>query len=279
MAEAAGLPRLKAPPGTTDTHMHVFEARFPLAPTAAMKAPESPVSEYAKVCRRIGIERTVVVQPSGYGTDNSCTLAAVAALGANARGIAVVPETVSDAELERLTKAGIRGVRFHMFPGGVLPWETLEPLAARVLSFGWHVQVQLDGRGLPDHEAALRRLPGMLVIDHVGKFIEPVPVDHPAFRVLVRLVEAGRTYVKLSAPYEVSKVGPPDYDDVGALAKMLVKTAPERMLWASNWPHPGQPRNRLPDEAVLLDMLLDWAPAEAARRKILVDNAARLYGF
>jgi len=279
MAEVQGLPRLKAPPGTADTHMHIFEARFPLAPTAVMKPPESPVSEYVKVCGRIGIERTVVVQPSGYGTDNSCTLAAMAALGPNARGVAVVPPTVPDTELERLTQAGIRGVRFHMFPGGVLPWESLEPLAARVLPFGWHVQVQLDGRQLPDHEAVLSRVPGTLVIDHVGKFLEPVPVDHPAFRVLVRLVEAGRTYVKLSAPYEVSKVGPPNYDDVGALAKVLVKTAPERMLWASNWPHLGQPKERLPDEAVQLDMLLDWAPDESVRRKILVDNPARLYGF
>jgi D-galactarolactone isomerase len=118
-----------------------------------------------------------------------------------------------------------------------------------------------------------------LVIDHVGKFLEPVPVDHPAFRVLVRLVGTGRTYVKLSAPYEVSKVGPPHYDDVGALAKVLVRTAPERMLWASNWPHLGQPKERTPDEAVQLDMLLDWAPDESVRHNILVDNPARLYGF
>lgn len=279
MAEAHGVPRLKAPLGTTDTHMHIFDARFPLVPTAVMKPPESSVPAYVKMCQRIGVERTVVVQPSGYGTDNSCTLAAVSALGPNARGIAVVPESVPDAELDRLTKAGIRGVRFHMFPGGVLPWESIEPLAARVLAFRWHVQVQLDGRLLPDHEAMLSRLPGTLVVDHVGKFLEPVPVDHPAFRVLVRLVEAGRTYVKLSAPYEVSKVGPPNYDDVGALAKVLVKTAPERMLWASNWPHLGQPKEHMPDEAVQLDMLLDWAPDESVRTKILVDNPARLYGF
>ena len=272
-------PRLQAPPGATDTHMHVFDPRFPLAPTAVTAPPEALVSEYRKVCRRVGIERTVVVQPSGYGTDNSCTLAAIAALAPAARGIAVVPESVTDAELERLAAAGIRGVRFHMFPGGVLPWESLEPLAARVRPLGWHVQVQLDGRRLPDHEAVLRRLPGTLVIDHVGKFLEPVPVDHPGFRVLVRLVEAGRTYVKLSAPYETSKAGPPNYDDVGALAKVLVSIAPERMLWASNWPHLGQPRDRLPDEAVQLDMLLDWAPDGSVRHRILVDNPAVLYGF
>lgn len=278
MSQTERTPRLKAPPGTTDTHMHVFESRFPLAPTALIKPPEAPVFDYMKVCKRLGIERAVVVQPSGYGTDNSCTLAAIATLGASARGVAVVPESVADAELDRLTKAGIRGVRFHMFPGGVLPWESLEPLAARVLSFGWHVQLQFDGHRLPDHETMLRRLPGALVIDHVGKFLEPVPTDHPSFRVLVRLVEAGRTYVKLSAPYEVSKVGPPNYDDVGALAKVLVQAAPERMLWATNWPHLGQPREHLPDDAVL-DMLLDWARDEAVRHQILVDNPARLYGF
>jgi D-galactarolactone isomerase len=279
VADASSRPRLKAPPGMTDTHMHIFEGRFAVAPTAVVKPPEAPVSAYRKICERLGIERTVVVQPSAYAADNSCTLEAIAALGPNARGIAVVTEAVSDAELERLTKAGIRGVRFFMLRGGVLPWESLEPLAARVASFGWHVQLQLDGRLLPDHEAVLKRLPGTLVIDHVGKFLEPVPTDHPSFRALLRLVEQGRTYIKLSAPYEVSKLGPPTYDDVGALAKVLVRAAPERMLWASNWPHVGTPPERYPDDAQLLDMLLDWAPDAAVRTKILVDNPQQLYGF
>jgi D-galactarolactone isomerase len=148
-----------------------------------------------------------------------------------------------------------------------------------VAPLGWHVQVQLDGRLLPEREELLANLPCTLVIDHVGKFLEPVPPEHPAFRVLVRLVEAGRTYVKLSAPYEVSRTGPPNYDDVGALGKVLAKTAPERKLWASNWPHVGTPNERYPDEAQLLDMLLDWAPDEAVRHKILVENPARLYGY
>jgi D-galactarolactone isomerase len=275
----AAKPRLKAPPGTTDTHMHVFEARFPLAPTATMKPPEAPVADYLKVCERLGIERAVVVQPSGYATDNSCTLEAMAAMGGRARGIAVVNESVSDAELRRLDQAGIRGLRFHMLPGGVIPWESLLPLSKRIAPLGWHAQVQLDGRLLPERQTLLRSLPCTLVIDHVGKFLEPVPPDHAAFRVLLGLVEAGRTYVKLSAPYEVSKVGPPLFGDVGALAKALVKAAPERMLWASNWPHIGTPRERYRDEALLLDLLLDWAPGEADRRKILVDNPAGLYGF
>ncbi|MGB8443078.1 MAG: amidohydrolase family protein, partial [Pseudolabrys sp.] len=143
---------------------------------------------------------------------------------------------------------------------------------------GWHVQLQLDGRNLPEHESLLKRLTGTLVVDHVGKFLEPIPLDHPGFRTLLNLLEGGRTWVKLSAPYEVSKVGPPHYDDVGKLAKVLAKTAPERMLWASNWPHPT-PGVAIPDDAWMLDMLLDWIPDERARNKALTDNPAALYGF
>ncbi len=117
------------------------------------------------------------------------------------------------------------------------------------------------------------------MIDHTGKFLEPVAPEDAAFKILLGLVDNGRTYVKLSAPYEVSKVGPPHYDDVGALAKALVRAAPERMLWASNWPHPSAPVDRKPDDAALLDVLLDWVADEGTRRRILVDNPARLYGF
>ena len=272
-------PRLVAPPGACDTHMHVYEPRFPLAATAPGVPPVAPAAAYLAVRARIGIDRTVVVQPAAYGRDNTCTLAAMATIGPSARGVAVVDDTVTDAEMERLTAAGVRGVRFFMLRGAALPWELLEPIAARVAPHGWHVQLQLDGRDLPHYEARLGRLPCTLVIDHVGKFLEPVAPDHPAFRVLARLVEAGRTYVKLSAPYEVSKLGPPTYDDVGRLAKELVTIAPDRMLWATNWPHPSVPREQRPDDAMLLDMLLDWAPDEAARHRILVDNPARLYGF
>ena len=227
---------------------------------------------------RLGIERTVVVQPSTYGTDNRCTLETIAALGASARGVAVVDQSVTDAELERMTQIGVRGIRFHMMEGGALPWSILETMAARVGHFGWHVQLQLDGRTLPDHEALLKRLPGTLVVDHVGKFMEPVPVDHPGFRVLLKLVESGRTYVKLSAPYNWSKSGPPNYSDVGRLATVLANAAPERMLWATNWPHP-MPNTPKPDDAWVLDMMLEWIPDEATRHKAFVDNPARLYGF
>jgi D-galactarolactone isomerase len=259
--------------------MHIYEDRFALAPTALFKPPHSPVANYLAMRKRIGIERTVVVQPSAYGFDNTCTLEAMAAIGPGARGIAVVKPDVTDGELERLTKAGMRGIRYFMLPGGALPWDTLEAMAARVKAFGWHVQLQLDGRTLPEREAMLKRLPGGLVIDHNGKFLEPVATDHASFKCLLRLLENGRTWVKLSAPYETSKTGAPAYADVGTLAKALAKAAPDRALWATNWPHPSVPKDKMPDEADLLDLMLDWAPSETARRKILVDNPATLYGY
>jgi D-galactarolactone isomerase len=271
-------PKLAAPPGSCDCHMHIYEDRFPLAPTATFKPPNTPVSEYRKVQRALGITRAIVVQPTGYGFDNRCTLEAIAALGPNARGIAVVPPDVTDAELERLTDAGIRGVRFHMQPGGVLPWDALEGLAAKVLPFGWHVQLQLDGRELPEHETRLKDLPGTLVVDHVGKFGQPgTTPEHPGFAVLLRLLDSGKCWVKLSAPYESSKVGPPRYGDVAALAHVLAKAHPERCLWASNWPHPNQ--KVVPPTAAMLDLLLHWADDDATRARILVDNPAKLYGF
>ncbi len=272
-------PRLKAPAGLCDTHIHIYDRRFPTAPTATMTPPDAGVGAYKEMCRRVGIARTIVVQPTTYGLDNRCTLDAVAALGETARGIAVVDETVTDDELARLSRGGMCGVRFHQLPGGALKWEQLDAIAARVQPFGWHIQLQLDGRDLPKYESAIRRFPGTLVIDHIGKFLEPVATDHAAFRILLALVERGNTYVKLSAPYETSKAGPPHFDDVGAMAKALLRAAPERMLWASNWPHPSAPADAKPDDAMLLDVMLDWVPDEVTRLKVLVDNPARLYGF
>ena len=260
-------------------HFYGPEDRYPAAPTALFLPPLASVADYREVQARLGLERVVVVQPTSYGADNRCTMDCVAKLGDQARAVVVVDQTADDAELERLTAAGARGIRFHMLPGGALPWSILEEMAARVQTFGWHVQLQLDGRELLERQAMLQRLPGALVIDHVGKFLEPVTPDHAAFQCLLRLLDTGRVWIKLSAPYETSRVGPPDYDDVGVLAKALVQAAPERMLWASNWPHPGQTGAQRPDEVVLLDLLLDWAPSEATRRRILVDNPALLYGF
>jgi len=281
MSDPSSPPMLKAPPLACDCHMHVYgpQERYPLAPSAPFPPPPTSVEDYRRVQARLGLERVIVVQPSAYATDNRCTMDAVAGLDEAARAVVVVDTAATDDELQQLTRDGARGIRFHMLKGGVLPWDILDEMASRVHDFGWHVQLQLDGRELPGRMATLERLPGTLVIDHIGKFLEPVPPEHEAFRCLLRLVETGRVWVKLSAPYETSKVGPPRYDDVGTLARTLVKAAPERMLWATNWPHPGQTGERYPDDAQLLDLLLHWADDDATRQHILCDNPAALYGF
>jgi D-galactarolactone isomerase len=270
-------PRLTVPLEACDTHIHFYSAIFPSAPTALMTPLDAWVNDYRLIQRRLNLERVVVVQPTTYGTDNSCQLEAMKPFGQNARGVMVADTSTSDAELDRLTRLGVRGVRFHMLPGGALPWDILEEMAARVHNFGWHVQLQMNGREFPDRAEMLKRLPCDLVVDHVGRFMGPVPIDNPAFKVLLGLLEAGRCWVKLSAPYESSESGPPDWADVTPEARALVKAAPDRMLWASNWPHPGQ--KNPPDEADLLDLLLYWVDDEAVRNRILTENPAELYGF
>jgi D-galactarolactone isomerase len=271
-------PKLKAPRNSCDCHIHVYDASYPTAATAKVLPPPASLAEYLVARKGLGIDRTIVVQASAYGKDNSLLLKTMAEIGDGARGIVVVDDTVTDAELERLTKLGVRGIRFFMLAGAPLPIELLEPMAARVAPFGWTVNFQTDGRLLGDFEALLKRIPTTVTIDHVGKFLEPVEPDHAGFKALLRLIDTGKVWYKLAAPYETSKVGPPFYDDVGKLAKILAKHAAERGLWASNWPHP-MAGERTPQHAWMLDMLLDWVPDEKTRHKILVDNPAKLYGY
>ncbi|MBK1659472.1 amidohydrolase family protein [Paracraurococcus ruber] len=274
-------PRLPVPPGACDTHMHIYGPpdRYPLAPSAARVPPfQADLAAWRAVLARLGLSRTVVVQPSAYGTDNRCTLDAVAALGEAARAVVVVTPATPEAELERLHAAGARGARFYLMQGAPQGWEALGPVAARIAPLGWHVQLQFDGTELPDRAAMLRALPCDLVIDHVGRFHPPPPVDSAPVRALLRLLESGRAWMKASAPYNTSRAGPPLYADVSAIARGAIAAAPERVVWASNWPHPNPPDHAL-DEAALLDLLGHWAPEAALRRRILVDNPAALYGW
>ena len=268
---------LKAPPGACDCHMHVYDVRYPVDPRWTVPPPVSPVAAYREVQRELGIGRAVVVQPNAYAFDNRCTVDAIRELGPLTRGVAAVAPDVTDVELARLHEAGIRGARCYMLPNAFLTWDDVRAIAARVAPFGWHVQVQLDGRELPKHAALLAALPTEVVIDHNGKYLVPVEPSDLSFATLLRLLDSGRTWVKLSAPYETSKTGERRYEDVSVLARALVARNPERCVWASNWPHPGQ--NPPPSSAAMLDLLLDWAPDAATRTRILVDNPARLYGF
>jgi D-galactarolactone isomerase len=263
--------------GACDCHIHVYEPGYALAPTATFVPPPAPVSAYRAVQQALGLSRAVVVQPTGYGFDNACTLAALKQFGPAARGVAVVEPGISDTGLQPLHAAGIRGVRFMMLPGGLLGWEQLEPIAARIAAWGWHINLQMDGRDFPQHLARLQALAVPLVIDHIGKFLGPVTPLDPAFLALRRLLDGGRCWVKLSAPYESSRSGAPAYADVALLAQTLAQDYPERCLWASNWPHPN--RVPAPTNPELRECLSNWVPGAATLARILVSNPKALYGF
>ncbi|HEV7264975.1 MAG TPA: amidohydrolase family protein [Falsiroseomonas sp.] len=275
-------PALPVPPGATDCHMHIYgrPERYPVAQTNPSPVPfGADLVGYRAVQAKLGLTRTVVVQPTAYGADNTCTLDAVAALGLDAaRAVVVATPETSEGELRRLHAAGARGARAFLLKGGLVPWERLADLAARIAPLGWHVQLQFDGGELPEREAMLSRLPCPVVIDHLGRFHDPVPPDAPAVRALLRLLDSGRVWVKASSPYGVSRSGPPGYADVSKIARAVIAAAPERVVWGSNWPHPNAPEPK-PDEAPLLDLLSAWAPDERERHTILMDNPARLYGF
>ncbi|KUY93544.1 MULTISPECIES: amidohydrolase family protein [unclassified Burkholderia] len=265
------------PSPACDCHIHIYDDAYPLAPTATFRPPHAPVDAYRRVQRALGLARVVVVQPTGYGFDNRCTLDALAALGPQARGVATLPVDVPDAELERLHARGIRGVRFMTLSGGVARWDELERMATRIAPLGWHIDLQLDGRTLPDVESMLTSLPAHVVVDHTGKFLTPVTPDAPAFVALRRLLDRGHVWVKLSAPYETSRSGAPGYDDVARLAAVLAREHSARCVWGSNWPHPNA--SPVPDDAHLLGWLHACAVDEAVGRAMLVDNPAVLYGF
>jgi D-galactarolactone isomerase len=265
------------PAGTCDTHMHIYDSRYPAAPSALLRPADALVTDYRRLQQSLGLDRVVVVQPTTYGLDNRCQLDAVAELGEAARAIVVVDAGTPPDELQRLDGLGARGARFHMLPGGAVGWDDLPVVAARIADLGWHIQLQLDGRELPRRLDTLLALPTSLVVDHVGRFMPPVAPDHEAFAALLALLDTGRTWVKLSAPYESTLDGAPTFPTVTALATALVAARPDRMLWASNWPHPGQ---RDPLEADdLRRLVLEWLPDPAVRHRVMVDNPAELYRF
>ncbi|HEV7820660.1 MAG TPA: amidohydrolase family protein [Burkholderiales bacterium] len=258
-----------------DCHMHIWDPRFPLGP-AHTPTRAATVADYLRVRELLGLGRVVVVQSTAYGTDNACTLDAMAQMGDSARGVAVVDPAAPDAELARLTAAGIRGLRYVMFAGRPLGWDSMQLMASRIAPFGWNINLQLRGEELAERAALLAGLACNLVIDHIGRFTAPFDHDTPGVRALYRLLDAGRCWVKLSAPYHGSKSGPPHYADNGVLARELVKRWPERMLFATNWPHPSV-KGSPPDDLALMKLLWEWTPDAGARRRILVENPAHLY--
>jgi predicted TIM-barrel fold metal-dependent hydrolase len=275
----AAPPRVAAPAAACDCHMHIYDAaRFPpLRPAARMQAQAS-VAEYRLLQRRLGTRRTVVVTPAVYETDNRVTLDAIARLG-EARGVAVVHPTVTDAELKLLADGGICGIRFTQFDPAtaVTTLEMIEPLSRRVADLGWHIQIHMRADQIAAAGDLWEQLPSTIVFDHMGRLPQPVGPDHPAFAIIRRLIDKGRTWVKLSGAYLDTKVGPPTYADATAVARAFAAAAPERMVWGSDWPHPTETQK--PDDAVLFDVLADWVPDAATRQRVLVSNPQTLYGF
>jgi D-galactarolactone isomerase len=274
-------PKLKSPQRACDCHMHIFDPRFPPRADTPYVAPIARVEDYRPVQRRLGLSRAVVIQSVTHGTDNSNLLAALSAFGGEARGVAVIAPDIPDRALEQLSASGIRGIRFEM-THGVLTWDALQTVASRIAPLGWHVDLQTDGRQLPDLVDRLLKLPCPVVLDHYGKFVDALPVDHPAVRALLKLLASRSGWVKLSAPYAGRHRRPEPWPELVPLAKAFLDTAPDRVVWGSEWPQSMQPvfKEPIPDHAMLLDLLLDYTNADQAMiQKILVANPAALYNF
>ena len=278
-------PRLKAPPGSIDCHAHIFGpvSRYPFSPKRLFTPPDVTIRQYRALLATLGIERAVLVTPSVYGMDNERQLDALVEMRGQWRGVAVVPTDVGDSELERLHRAGFRGVRVNLFAKSGLMLDDLEAIAARISGFKWHVQLHVDARSIDELAPRLRRLPVDVVFDHMGHVPAAAGVGHPGFAALLGLMQQGRFWAKLSAPYRLSEL-PYPYDDVTPFARALIAAAPDRVVWGSDWPHPAVPGHMpanfvMPNDGDLLDILALWTGDPAQQRKILADNPRRIYDF
>jgi predicted TIM-barrel fold metal-dependent hydrolase len=274
-------PHWKAPAHSTDCHFHINGPydRYPLSPGRSYSPPVADVPAYQAMARTIGIGRMVIVQPSTFGTDNSCTLDAMELFGRdNARAVVVIDDSVDINALKQMHARGARGVRFNAVSGNGTPLDQLESLAAKVAQLGWHIQFYTHGEQIAELAPLIRKLPVTVVLDHMAGVQSDRGVNSPEFRAAAGLIQSGQAYVKISG-YRSSVKGFP-YDDVAPLARSYIEANPDRCIWGSDWPHPNlYCDTHMPDDGQLFDMLGAWAPSDELRRKILVDNPARLYGF
>jgi len=285
---AAGVPAM--PPGAIDCHIHIVgpQAKYPMAANRTYTPPGASVAELKTLRTQIGVARNVVVQPSFYGFDNSCTRDAVVELGASGRGIAVVPANVSDAELKRLDAVGFVGVRLNFSTFGIRDPREAEKqvleMAQKLEALNWHIQINTELPMIASLAPAISTLQVPVVFDHIGNPEAEQGVAQPGFFALMELVHRG-AYVKLSAPYNHSTR--PDWADVAPMAKSLIEARPDRMLWGTNWPHPGATRGPITqispyqkvDNPKLVTAFMEWCPDAAMRKMILVDTPAKLYRF
>jgi predicted TIM-barrel fold metal-dependent hydrolase len=273
-------PGFPVPRGACDAHAHVLgpASLYPYAADRQYTPSDASLPSYETMLRALGFDRAVLVQPSIYATDNRRLLDAMKSATVEMRGVVVLPETVTDRELDTMHRIGVRGIRANLIRGGRSDLERAVRLAGRIARLGWHLQILADVSTVEDLAQHVRALPIETVFDHMGHMPAAKGVDEPGFRALIRLLEGGRCWVKLSGSYRITGKTHAPYADVRPIAAALVRAAPERVVWGSDWPHTAI-RIPAPDAGRLLGMLADWAPDAAERDAILVRNPARLYGF
>ncbi len=292
----ASQPAFDVPAGACDCHTHVFgdPARFPFWSERTYTPPPASAADWEAVHRTLGIDRGVVVQPSVYGTDNRCMLDAITRLGNRARGVAVVADSTPAAELDRLHRSGVRGIRLNLETFGIADpgaaSDRLRRALGQLAHRPWLIQLFVRSSIVPTIESTVLESSLPIVFDHFGGARAEAGLNDAGFQALVRLVRAGKAYVKVSGAYRASSSGPPDYADVRPFARALIEANPRRVLWGSDWPHPDSRRREGPDvfrispdlqidDVAVLTQLAVWAPDASRRRAILVENPARLYGF
>lgn len=272
-------PATACPAGAIDCHIHLFgpASRHPFHPDSKYTSLDALPETHMALQDTLGLAGAVVVSGAGYGMNTTHLTEVLSAHPGRFKGIALLPEDVTHAELARLDALGVRGARF-VSPGhrGALP--RLSPtVAARIAEFGWHVQFYPSGDDLLDFADDLLRLPTPVVLDHFAAIPAAGGTDQPAFKRLLSLLETGRVWVKLSGPMRCCE-GDYPYAAVTPLARALVAAAPERLVWGTDWPHVNMNGRGMPNDGDLFDLLAQWVPDAAVRRRILVDNPRALYG-
>lgn len=275
-------PETALPPGAVDTHVHVFEDRYPLSPGRGYNPPESTLADLERLHATLGVDRVVFTQPSVYGVDNSAIMDGVAALNAaapgRARAVVAVTTDATDEELAALDAAGARGVRLNTDNKGGMPVEVarIPELAARVAPLGWHVEFLFPGKDILELMPVFRALPAPMSIAHFAYQPAAAGVSAPGFQALLELVREGNTWIKISGANRVSATDLPPYDDVKPMAEALVEAGPGRVLWGTDWPHPNKYEVN-PNDGDLVDAFGDWIGDEALRQAIMVDTPASFY--